>query len=172
MQWFALRVHPCAQVGDVVCEIELEQFSVGVKVETPGFLAEICEWSCAASAVMFFTIYFYVVLVRNPSIARVNRSNFLAPGSSMTGSSTREFLHISWLSVVFAILPSRAACGTLLFWASCIHIAAPLYVRSTVVQDSCCYSSSGLLLFVFVCSGRGRHRGRSCWVRHWHHRTL
>ncbi|CAM9486832.1 unnamed protein product, partial [Ectocarpus fasciculatus] len=28
-------------VGDVVCEIELEQFSVGVKVETPGFLAEI-----------------------------------------------------------------------------------------------------------------------------------
>ena len=32
-----------AQVGDVVCEIELEQFSVGVKVETPGYLAEICE---------------------------------------------------------------------------------------------------------------------------------
>lgn len=42
------RLHPlCArphsQVGDVVCEIELEQFSVGVKVETPGFLAEICK---------------------------------------------------------------------------------------------------------------------------------
>ncbi|CAM9645161.1 unnamed protein product, partial [Hapterophycus canaliculatus] len=30
-----------SQVGDVVCEIELEHFSVGVKVETPGFLAEI-----------------------------------------------------------------------------------------------------------------------------------
>ncbi|CAM9468881.1 unnamed protein product [Ectocarpus sp. 12 AP-2014] len=28
-------------VGDVVCEIELEHFSVGVKVETTGFLAEI-----------------------------------------------------------------------------------------------------------------------------------
>lgn len=38
----------------MVCEIELEQFSVGVKVETPGFLAEICEWLCAAGAVVFF----------------------------------------------------------------------------------------------------------------------
>lgn len=32
-----------SQAGDVVCEIELEQFSVGVKVETSGFLAKICE---------------------------------------------------------------------------------------------------------------------------------
>ena len=32
-----------SQVGDVVCEIELEHFHVGVKVETPGFLAEICK---------------------------------------------------------------------------------------------------------------------------------
>lgn len=30
----------------MVCEIELEQFSVGVKVETPGYLAEICESRC------------------------------------------------------------------------------------------------------------------------------
>ncbi|CAM9326751.1 unnamed protein product [Sphacelaria rigidula] len=29
------------EVGDVVCEIELEQFSVGVKVETSGYIAEI-----------------------------------------------------------------------------------------------------------------------------------
>lgn len=34
------------QVGDVVCEIELEQFSVGVKVETSGYIAEICEFLC------------------------------------------------------------------------------------------------------------------------------
>ncbi|CAM9637600.1 unnamed protein product [Pylaiella littoralis] len=36
-----VKVGDVIQVGDVVCEIELEQFSVGVKVETTGFLAEI-----------------------------------------------------------------------------------------------------------------------------------
>ncbi|CBJ48962.1 conserved unknown protein [Ectocarpus siliculosus] len=36
-----VQVGDVIEVGDVVCEIELEQFSVGVKVETPGFLAEI-----------------------------------------------------------------------------------------------------------------------------------
>eukprot|EP00903_Cladosiphon_okamuranus_P015534 g14341.t2 len=36
-----VQVGDVIKVGDVVCEIELEQFSVGVKVETPGYLAEI-----------------------------------------------------------------------------------------------------------------------------------
>lgn len=40
------------QVGDVVCEIELEQFSVGVKVETSGYIAEICEFLCDATKVL------------------------------------------------------------------------------------------------------------------------
>ncbi|CAB1096097.1 unnamed protein product [Ectocarpus sp. CCAP 1310/34] len=115
-------------VGDVVCEIELEHFSVGVKVETTGFLAEIREWLCAAGAVMLF--YYVSFSCQNTSIAPVNRSTFLAPGSRMTGSPTRSFLHTSWLSVVFALLRSCAACITFLFWAS---VAAPLYVRRTAV---------------------------------------
>ncbi|CAM9468304.1 unnamed protein product [Ectocarpus sp. 12 AP-2014] len=36
-----VQVGDVIEVGDVVCEIELEHFSVGVKVETTGFLAEI-----------------------------------------------------------------------------------------------------------------------------------
>ena len=54
-----LNVLGVLQAGDVVCEIELEQFSVGVTVETFGFLAEIRElrtargcfplWQCALS---------------------------------------------------------------------------------------------------------------------------
>lgn len=137
---------------------------MGVKVETPGFLAEICEWCCAQLALLcFFTISRFG---EKPLDCPSQPKHLLSPKFQMTSSPLplvhsfiRSFLHTSRLSVVSAFCAAvrRAACfcfGP----AAYLHIAVPLYacIRCTaVVEESLSLSDkfSPIYLFAVVEAG-------------------